>query len=110
MSEAIPSDILDHAYDLVEAMQSNKMDALTADYNRYSSMLTDDANAIARALMAAAKEADEAATKRERERCAALAFSFVGEAPEDDAPLNVYDEAVNAIATAISATILKGEA
>lgn len=67
-------------------------------------------HAIARALMAAAHEADEAATKRERERCAALAFSFVGEAPEDDAPLNVYDEAVNGIATAISDAILKGEA
>lgn len=65
-----------------------------------------DADAIARALMAA----DEAATKRERERCGSLAFSFVGEAPEDDAPLNVYDEAVNAIATAISAAILKGDA
>jgi len=64
----IPEALLAAAFDLVEAMQSNDMDALTASDTRYANMLTNDVNAIARALMAAAREADEAATKRERER------------------------------------------
>lgn len=92
MSEAIPDSILREARKRMLAMTSHSPVCISS--------------AIASALM----DADEAATKRERARCAALAFSFVGEAPEDDAPLNVYDEAVNGIATAISAAILKGEA
>ena len=56
----IPEAVLAAAFDLLAAMQSNDMDALTASDTRYANMLANDANAIARALMAA----DEAATKR----------------------------------------------
>jgi hypothetical protein len=48
----IPEGILRQAFGLVESMKSNKDDALTTSDSRYASLLADDANAIARAIMA----------------------------------------------------------
>ena len=57
----ISEDVLKEAFDLVEAMTSNKHDALASSDQRYESMLTDDANAIARTIMAReAKSRNEA--------------------------------------------------
>ena len=108
----IPEAVLATAFDLVETMQSNKMDALTAGDARYANILTDDANAIARALMAAAKEADEGATKRERERAAKVALErhkAWETCHPDDADFGQVCDDISACAD-ISAAILKGEA
>lgn len=57
----VPEDVLRKAFDLVEAMTSNKHDALTSSDARYERMLTDDANAIARVILAErAKARDDA--------------------------------------------------
>jgi len=99
----IPEAVLAAAFDLVEAMQSNDMDALTCSDTRYANMLTNDANAIARALMAAAREADEAATKRAAGIVAAFAASVSDTARENNS-------AAFRMLKAVEAAILKGEA
>lgn len=65
MSDTIPDEFMKAAQDLVAAEQIRFASA-------YGTVITDSrtVEVIARALMAAAKEADEAATKRERERAA----------------------------------------
>ena len=48
----IPEDILAASFDLVESLESNKADAATTSDERYARLLTNDANLVARALMA----------------------------------------------------------
>lgn len=45
----------------------------------------------------------------ERERCARVAWSHIGEMPDDDAPLDIYDETRIATASAITDAIRNGD-
>lgn len=109
MSDApIPDDILKSAFEIVEALESNKSGALTCSDARYATLLTNDANAIARALMAAIEVAIEAATTRERERCAEIALLHT-KADVGDAAATAA-EGLRLGAASIYSAILRGEA
>lgn len=60
----VPDEIMDRAWRIYERLTIQNQGRAMGIVLRLH-----DAELIARALMAAAKEADEAATKRERERC-----------------------------------------
>lgn len=81
----IPADIMEKAFEIVKAMSSNKHDALTAGDSRYANMLTDDANAVAMAIIA------------ERERCAEVARTLLSTERKDNGACAYYANVERAI-------------
>ena len=99
--------------DIPEAFVTDAIIILTkVEREPYLSKSRDRAAIIARALMTAVKEADEVATKRERERCVStlhrLHAESINSAGHRQTPQQIYEFA-RARAYENAAAILKGE-